>query len=156
MARRRWFGLLAFVSWTVFVWINRLVNAWSSDTEGTSGKVVSTVIAAVLLGLAVAATVVLVRTWKGSLSAGAARMLQAFAALTIVVWAVRVPLIVFADHAVGFKVVHAAIGLVAIALAVGVWRTAAPVAAAGPGGGDAAGGDDVLGRDGGVAAGPVH
>ncbi len=70
--------------------------------------------------------------------------MQAFAALTVVVWVVRVPLILVADHAVGFKVVHAAIGLVAIALAVGVWRTAAPVAAAGPGGGDGGGGVPVV------------
>ncbi len=156
MARRRWFGLLAFVGWTVFVWLNRLVNAWSSDTEGTGGKVVSTVIAAVLLALAVAATVVLVRTWHAALTAGAARMLQGFAVLTVVVWAVRVPLILLADHTAGFKVVHAAIGLVAVALAVGVWRTAAPVAAAGSGGGDEAGGGDAGGREGGVAVGPVH
>ena len=139
------------MGWTAFVWLNRLVNAWSSDTEGTSGKVVSSVIAAVLLGLAATATVVLVRTWRGPLRVGAARMLQAFAALTVVVWAVRVPLILVADHAVGFKVVHAAIGGVAIALAVGVWRTAAPVVA-----GEPRGGTDASRHDGGVAAGPVH
>lgn len=128
MTRRRWFGLLAFVAWTAFIWVNRLVNAWSSDTESTSGKVVSTVLAVALLGFAVAGVVVLVRTWQGSLTVGAARMLQALAGLTVAVWAVRIPLILLADHAVGFKVVHAALGVVSLALAVGVWRTAAPVA----------------------------
>jgi hypothetical protein len=131
MTRRRWFGLLALIGWTFFVWANRLVNAWGSDTEGTSGKVVSTVLAAAFFGLAAAATVVLVRTWRRPLDVGSARLLQGFAALTVVVWAVRVPLIALGDHAVGFVVVHAGIGIVAVALAVGVWRTASPVAAAG-------------------------
>ncbi|MCU0312121.1 MAG: hypothetical protein MUE36_14395 [Acidimicrobiales bacterium] len=127
MARRRWFGVLALVGWTFFVWGNRLVNAWGSDTEGTGDKVVSTVLALAFFGLAAAATVVLVRTWRRPLTVGAARVLQVFAALTVVVWAVRVPLIALGDHEVGFVVVHAAIGIVAIALAVGVWRTASRV-----------------------------
>jgi hypothetical protein len=129
MTRRRWFGLLAFVVWTAFIWINRLVNAWGSDSESTSGKVVSTVLAVALLGFAAAGAVVLVRTWRGPLGATAARLLQAFVVLTVAVWVVRIPLILLADHPVGFKVVHAALGVVSLALAVGVWRTAAPVAA---------------------------
>jgi len=128
VTRRRWFGLLAFMVWTVFIWLNRLFNAWTSDTESSSAKALSTVLAVVLSGLAAASVVVLVRTWHSPLRVGAARMLQAFVVVTVAVWAVRVPLILLGDRGVPFKVVHAGLGLVAVALAVGVWRSAAPIA----------------------------
>jgi hypothetical protein len=132
MPRRAWFALAALVAWTVFLWLNRLVNAWGSATETTADKVVSTVLAGVLLGFALAGVVVLVRTWSAPLTAGWARVLRVFAGLTVVVWAVRVPQIFLADHELGFKVVHAALGVVAIALALAVWRTSRPMADAGP------------------------
>lgn len=128
MTRRGWFGLAGLVAWTVFVWSNRLVNAWGSDTESTADKLTSSLLAAVLLGFAVVGLVVLVRTWRSPLTAGWARAVQVFAGLTIVVWAVRVPQIFLADHEVGFQVVHAALGVVAIALAVWAWLAVAPVA----------------------------
>lgn len=128
MPRRSWIGLALLVAWTVFVWSNRLVNAWSSQTEATGDKVVSTVLAGVLLAFAAAGLVVLVRTWRGPLTAGWARVMQVFAGLTVAVWAVRVPQIFLADHDLGFELVHAALGAVAIGLAVWVWRAVAPVA----------------------------
>jgi hypothetical protein len=124
MSRRAWYGLAAFVAWTLFIWLNRLANAWGSDTEGTAGKVVSTVLAAAFLLFAAHGVVVLLRTWRGRLTAADARVLQAFVATTVVVWVVRIVQISAGDHTVGFKVVHAALGVVAIALGVGVWRTA--------------------------------
>jgi hypothetical protein len=128
MSRRSWCGLAAFVAWTFFIWLNRLANAWGSDTESTSGKVVSTVLALAFLAFGAYGIAVLVRTWKGRLQPAAARVLQAYVALTVVVWAVRIPLIFLADHEIGFKVVHAVLGVIAIALGVGVWRTASAVA----------------------------
>jgi hypothetical protein len=125
MSRRAWYGLAAFVGWTLFIWLNRLANAWGSDTEGTAGKVVSTVLAGVFLAFAAHGVVVLVRTWRGRLSVADARVLQAFVATTVVVWLVRIVQISASDHELGFKVVHALLGVVAIALGVGVWRTAA-------------------------------
>ena len=138
MTRRGWSGLAALVAWTVFVWSNRLVNAWGSDTESTADKVTSSLLAAVLLGFAVAGVVVLVRTWRSPLTAGWARAMQVFAGLTVVVWGVRVPQIFLADHEIGFQVVHALLGVVAIALAVWTWRAVAP-AASGRGPDEAAG-----------------
>ncbi len=129
MSRRSWYGLAAFVAWTFFIWLNRLANAWGSDTESTSGKVVSTALAVAFLAFGVHGLVVLARTWRGRLDPLAARVLQAFVIFTVVVWAVRIPLIALADHGVGFKVVHAVLGVIAIALGVSVWRTAAPIAA---------------------------
>jgi hypothetical protein len=123
MPRRAWFALAALVAWTVFIWLNRLANAWGSETESTTDKVVSTVLAGVLLGFALAGLVVLVRSWSTPLTVGWARVLQGFAGLTVAVWVVRIPQIFLADHELGFKVVHAALGIVAIVLAVAVWRT---------------------------------
>ena len=49
-------------------------------------------------------------------------------AVTVVVWVERVGQILLSDHEVGFKVVHSALGVISVVLAVAVWRTAAPVA----------------------------
>jgi formate hydrogenlyase subunit 3/multisubunit Na+/H+ antiporter MnhD subunit len=124
MARRRWYGLAAFVAWTFFIWLNRLANAWSSETESTADKVVSSLLAALFLAFAGYGVVVLVTTWRRPLTDAAARVLQAFVVTTAVVWVLRIVQISLGDREVGFKVVHAALGVVAIALGVGVWRTA--------------------------------
>jgi hypothetical protein len=125
MARRRWYGLAAFVAWTFFIWLNRLANAWSSGTESSADKIVSSVFAAVFLAFAIYGVVVLVATWRRRLTDTAARVLQAFVVTTVVVWVFRIVQISISSREVGFKVVHAALGIVAIALGVGVWRTAA-------------------------------
>jgi hypothetical protein len=127
MPRRAWALVAVLVAWTAFVWVNRIANAWGSDTESTGGKVVSTVLSAVMLALAAGAVVVLVRTWRAPLGHAGARVLQAFAGVTAVVWVVRGVQIAVSDHEVGFKVVHVALGVVSIALAVAVWRAVAPV-----------------------------
>jgi hypothetical protein len=48
---------------------------------------------------------------------------------TVVVWLVRVPQIVFFDddptHGAPFKIVHAVLGLISMALAAGLWKVAA-------------------------------
>jgi len=81
-----------------------------------------------MLALAVGAVVVLVQTWRRPLTVGAARFLQVFCGVTVVVWVVRAGQIAMSDHEVAFKVVHIVLGVISIALAVAVWRTAAPVA----------------------------
>ena len=56
-------------------------------------------------------------------SPGFVRGVTAFAAGTTLYWAVRIPMILLADHPVGFKVVHAVLAAVSIALAVAAWRS---------------------------------
>ena len=68
------------------------------------------------------------RPGSGPLTVGAARFLQVFCGVTVVVWVVRAVQIIASDHDVPFKVVHVVLGVISIALAAGVWRTAAPVA----------------------------
>lgn len=128
MPRRRWALLAVFVAWTSYVWVSRIVNAWGSSTESTGDKVVSTVLSGLLLALAIGGVVVLVRTWKAPLAVGAARFLEVFCGVTVVVWVVRAGQIALSDREIGFKVVHVVLGLVSIALAVAVWRVVAPVA----------------------------
>ncbi len=125
MPRSLWWVLGVLAAWTAYVWVTRLFNAWSSADETTAAKVVSTLISVVFLAFVVASVVVLARTWNGDLEGWMRTMLYAFAAWTTVVWVVRIVLISIADHAVGFKVVHAALGVVSIALAVAVaWGVA--------------------------------
>ena len=128
MPRRRWVLLAAFVAWTAYLWVTRIANAWGSDTESTSGKVVSTVLAGVMLVLAVGGVVVLARTWRRPLTVAEAWIVQVLCGVTGVVWVVRGVQILVSDHDAAFKAVHVALGVISVVLAVLVWRMVAPVA----------------------------
>ncbi|CAB4322920.1 MAG: hypothetical protein F2520_03285 [Actinobacteria bacterium] len=120
--------LIAFVAWTAFVWISRISNTLRSTTESTGGKVFSTVLSILMLALAAAVVVALVRSWSTPMSSTSLVSLRAAAIVTVVVWLVRVPQIVFLDddptHGAPFKIVHAVLGLISIALAAGLWKVA--------------------------------
>jgi hypothetical protein len=122
-SRNRWL-LAGLVVWTVFVWANRISNAWSSTEETTSAKVISSVLAAVFLAFAIAGAVIWYRLRSHPLDRTSAAVLVGFAVLTTVVWVVRIVAIVAADHSVGFKAVHVALGVISIALALPVAREA--------------------------------
>jgi hypothetical protein len=124
--------LMALCGWTAFVWVNRISNAWSSATETTGAKVASTVLAASFLGLAAIGVAALVINWRSAPGRGVLVFVQVFAGWTIGVWIVRITSIVLGDHAVGFKVVHALLGVVSIVLAVAVVRAIRAARATGP------------------------
>jgi len=113
--------LIVFVAWTAFVWGNRISNTLRSE-ESTGAKTFSTVLSLVLLGFAVAVVVVVGKTWKSNLGAGGAKVLMTAAALTVVVWLIRVPMILAADHGVPFKIVHVGLGVMSVVLAALVWQ----------------------------------
>ena len=113
--------LLAFVAWTAFVWGNRISNTLRSE-ESAGAKTFSTVLSLVLLGFAVAVVVVMAKAWKLNLGAAGAKVLMAAAAFTVVVWLVRVPMILVADHGAPFKIVHVGLGVVSVVLAALVWQ----------------------------------
>lgn len=124
MALRSRIVLIAFVLWTFFVWGNRISNTLRSE-ESTGSKVFSTVLSIVLLAFAVAIVVVVVKAWSSPPTATGSKVLMTAAALTVVVWLVRVPMILIADHGdkdPGFKIVHAALGVVSVVLAALVWQ----------------------------------
>jgi len=124
--------LIAFVAWTAFVWCSRISNTLRSTTESTGGKVFSTVLSVAMLVFAAAVILVLVRRWSTPMDSSAVRVLRSAAVVTVVVWLVRVPQIVFLDddptHGAPFKIVHALLGLVSIGLAAGLWRVATAAA----------------------------
>ena len=116
--------LLAFVAWTAFVWGNRISNTLRSE-ESAGAKTFSTVLSLVLLGFALAVVVVVAKAWKSNLGTGGAKVLMAAAVLTVVVWLVRVPMILVADHGAPFKIVHVGLGVVSVVLAALVWQIGA-------------------------------
>jgi hypothetical protein len=127
---RRHRAALALVAFTFFVWTTRIGNIWSDDDLDTAGKVGRTALALSFTVLAVAVLVVLRRDDRRRLA------VAALGAWTTSVWLVRGTGIVAGDHEVGFKVVHAVLAVVSIALAVLAWRAESRTAAAaeGPGG----------------------
>ena len=92
---------------TFLVWTTRIRNIVADDWSWPE--------LIVPVGLTVLAVAAIVRRHPG---------LLLLAAATVAVWAVRVPLVLARDHAAGFKVVHAVLAIVSIALAAGAWRAA--------------------------------
>jgi hypothetical protein len=125
---RRWWPVVGLVVWTAYVWITRIANAWGDAALSTGGKVASTLLSLSLLVPAAAVGVVAVRRRRARPSAAEVVVLRVFAGWTIAVWAVRVPMILAADHSVAFKGVHAALGLVSVVLALAVVHMAGRVA----------------------------
>jgi hypothetical protein len=115
--------LVALVGWTLYVWSTRIGNAAGNDALSTGSKTFSIVLSLTFVGLAVAAAVVAVRAWSRPLARVEALVLRALVGWTVLVWVVRIPMIAVADHSVGFKVVHAVLGVVSIGLAALVWRS---------------------------------
>lgn len=91
--RRPGWPLIAFLTWTVFVWAGRI---------GNGGSVL---LAASFLVLAAVAL------WQRG------RWVTALVAWTVAVWAIRTPQILLDDRSAGFKVVHTLLAVVSIALA---------------------------------------
>jgi hypothetical protein len=105
--------LYALPVWTVLIWTTRIRNIVAGDWS--AGDLILPV------GLTVLAVLALVRRRPG---------LQALAVATAAVWIVRLPLVLVHDHPAAFKVVHAVLALVSLALAGATWRavTRRPVA----------------------------
>ena len=92
---------LVLAAWSLFVWAVRIGNA------GADLGPVLLSLTFVLLAIAVL------------VSRGDAWPTRLLAGWTVAVWAVRiVDILLLSDHGAGFKVVHAALGAVSIALAV--------------------------------------
>ena len=91
--------------WTLLVWTTRIRNIVAQDWTWTDFVVP--------VGLTVLAVAALVRRREG---------LLALAAATTLVWVVRLPLVLVHDHPIGFKVVHAVLAVVSIALAAATAR----------------------------------
>jgi hypothetical protein len=126
MSRARW-PVAALVLWSVYVWTTRIVNTVTGDE---AGWMTSVTLSLSVIGLAGAAGVVLVRARSRALTVVEARIWQALAVWTVLVWLVRGVEIAVSDHEIGFKVVHIVLGVVSIALAAATGRLATREAAA--------------------------
>lgn len=110
---------------TLLIWTTRIRNIWTDDELDTAGQVSRTALALLFTVLALATLATWWRARRDGLApAHAARLVRAFAAWTAVVWAVRGVQIALADHAIGFVLVHTALALGSIALAVWADRSA--------------------------------
>jgi NADH:ubiquinone oxidoreductase subunit K len=87
--------------WTLLVWATRIRNVADQDGVGAS-----LVVPVVMTLLAVAALV------------DRRRALWLLVGATIALWAVRLPFVLLHHHSVPFKVVHAVLAIVSIALAI--------------------------------------
>jgi hypothetical protein len=104
---------LLLAAWTLFVWLTRVRNAVGDDDLGTASKAGSLVLSA---SFVVLACLVLEAVGRGQ---DRRRPLVALLALwTVVVWPVRAVQIASGEHGAGFVVVHVALGVVSVALAV--------------------------------------
>ncbi|MCU1486818.1 MAG: hypothetical protein JWN67_3564 [Actinomycetia bacterium] len=91
--------------WTLLLWTTRIRNIVADDWTATD--------LILPIGLTVLAVLALVRRRPG---------LLVLAAATTAVWIVRLPLVLVHDHPVGFKVVHAVLAIVSIALSIATAR----------------------------------
>jgi hypothetical protein len=105
---------VALVVWSLLVWTARIRNIWADDTLTTGGQVSRTALALSFTALAVAALVTVLRPVGRR---AATRVVDLLAGWTVAVWAVRTPAILLHDHEAGFKVVHAVLAAVSVALA---------------------------------------
>ena len=117
--------MAAFCAVTLFIWTNRIWLAWTNDEDTVAEKLVwSTPITLFVIAAAVLAVAIVRRVdpTTPSFSAG----VKAFAAGTILFWAIRAPMISLADHEVPFKVVHGVLAVVSVGAAVLAWRSVDP------------------------------
>jgi hypothetical protein len=120
MSRRRW-PVAVLVLWSLYVWSQRIVNAFGDDT---ANKPVALALSASVIAPAVVSGVVLVQARSRRLTAPDVGVWKGLAGWTTLVWIVRGGEIALSDHEVAFKVVHVALGVVSIVLAGLTWRVA--------------------------------
>jgi len=110
---------VVFVAWTLLVWATRIDNIVGADDLSGWGRAARLALAGSFLVLGVAATVGIGRAGARWL----VPLLRVLAAWTIAVWGVRAIQIGLGDHAVGFVIVHTALAVISIGLALAVLRS---------------------------------
>lgn len=109
-----------FAALTLLIWTNRIWLAWTNPDDSVAEKIGwSTPITVFWLS----AVAILVMQQRGAGKTKAfGIVLRVFAGGTVVYWAIRIAVIMAGDWAVGFKVVHAVLGVVSAVAAVLAWR----------------------------------
>ncbi|MCB0971159.1 MAG: hypothetical protein KDA97_06530 [Acidimicrobiales bacterium] len=121
MARLRPYPVTAFCAVTLFIWTNRIWLAWTNDTDTLVRKLVWSVpITAFVVAAVVIAGVML--AGRVERTGWFVPLVRAFAAGTVLFWAIRAPMIALADHDVAFVVVHTVLAVASVSTAIGAWR----------------------------------
>lgn len=110
MLRRVPLPLGVFAVWTLFVWVQRIVNIARDDAATGFDLVRAVVFVVVGLAVATVAVVPAAAPWRRPVVLGAA-------AVTTVLWAIQMVGIPLRDHDTAFVVVHLVLGVVSISLA---------------------------------------
>lgn len=124
MDRLRPYPVAVFCAMTLFTWGNRIWLAWTNDDDTVAEKIVWSV---PITAFVIAAVVLAVLMLSGAdrSSRGFVVLVRAFAAGTVVYWAIRYPIIAAGDWSVGFKVVHGVLAVASVVAAVLAWRSVA-------------------------------
>ncbi|MFN8016763.1 MAG: hypothetical protein U0P45_01435 [Acidimicrobiales bacterium] len=120
MERLRPYPVTAFCALTLLIWVSRVWLAWTVADGTLAQKLVTSV---PITAFVVAAAVLLLAIVRGVDPSARwfVRTTQAFAAGTILFWAIRLPQILLHQHPVPFKVVHTVLAMVSIAAAAWAW-----------------------------------
>jgi len=111
------FAVHVVIAWTLFMWTTRTRLIFTEDNLSAVDIVLR--IAPVFLFVALALLLLYsVRTGRPAL----APTVTVIAAWTTVYWLVRVTLISFHDHPIGFKIVHVVLAGISIGTAAWAWR----------------------------------
>ncbi len=105
------------IAWTLFMWATRTRLIFTEDDLSVGDVVLRIFPVFIFVALALV-LIVSVRTGRPDLLP----TMAAFAAWTTGYWLIRVVLISFRDHSVGFKIVHAVLATVSIGTAAWAWR----------------------------------
>lgn len=106
------------VVWTLLVWSSRIRNIWTDDDLTAGGQVLRTLIAVVFLAFAGALARAL---WVGrgqGLSGGDRVLLGTFVIWSVGFWLVRGIGIIVDDHTTGFTLIHTALMIASIGIAL--------------------------------------
>jgi hypothetical protein len=133
MSRLRPYPVAAFCAVTLFTWGNRIWLAWTNDEDTLGEKlaysvpITAFVLAALVLSAALLSGADRTARWFAGL-------VRAFAAGTILYWAIRLPLIFANDHDVPFLVVHTVLAVGSSVAAALAWRSVRPGSPSAPAG----------------------
>ena len=124
MERFRPYPVAVFCAVTLFIWLNRIWLAWTqTDVDLPAKLALSIPITAFVL----AAGYLLIALWRGAdpATAGFRNLVRAFAAGTVIFWAIRAPMILVHDHPAAFKAVHVILAVGSVTAAAFAWRAVA-------------------------------
>ena len=113
--------LAVLIAWTIVVWAGRVRNVLADDDLATIDRSWRLLVAGVFLGFA-GISIAAMAGWLKRHPVGSTRLVAIFCLWTAAFWAVRWFGMVFDDHDARFKLVHSALALVSVVLALRLHR----------------------------------